>query len=60
MKITPFVRLWSTMKRIESNPLLGGKLVIKSIEMFAKDLSDSGPFKGTNAGFIVDCLILNC
>ena len=35
VKITPLVSPWSTMTKIESNPLTGGKSVIKSMEQFA-------------------------
>ena len=40
VKITPLVSPWSTMTNIESNPFIGGRSVIKSIEQLAKGCVD--------------------
>ena len=59
MNITPFVSPWSTTDRIASHPSLSGKSVIRSIEQFAKGLSDFAPSMGISAGFTGDRFILN-
>jgi hypothetical protein len=60
MRITPFVRPWSTTTNIESNPSDIGKSVIKSIEQFVKGRVDFAPSTSKNAGLDGFQLILNC
>ena len=57
---TPLVSPWSTMDMMESNPWLGGRSVIMSIEQLVNGLSDWAPAIGWKAGFIGFLLILNC
>ena len=45
-KITPFERPWSTTTRIESYSSTGGRLVIKSMEKFAKGRVEVAPSVG--------------
>ena len=45
-KITPFERPWSTTTRIKSYPSAGGRLVIKSMEQFAKGRVEVAPSVG--------------
>ena len=59
-KIIPFVRPWSTTEKIESSPRMGGKSVIKSMDIWAKGCVDVGLGIGINACFVGWRLILNC
>ena len=60
MRITPFVSPWSTTDRIESCPWLGGRLVMKSADIFAKGLLDFGPSIGAKGATVERRRILNC
>ena len=64
MRITPFIRLWSTTDRIQSQltpstVLDMGRLVIKSMEQSANGCEDCDPAMGINAGFDGEWLILS-
>ena len=50
MRITPFVRPWSTTANIESYPFDKGRSVIMSIEHCAKGLVDFDPSIGLKEG----------
>jgi hypothetical protein len=60
MRIAPFVFPLSTMTRIESQPLMGGQSVIRSMEQLANGQVDFAPLIGMNAGFVGFLSILNC
>ena len=60
IKITPFVCLWSTTDRIESNPFETGRSVMKSAAICAKGRKDFAPSIAIRAGFDGCQLILNC
>jgi hypothetical protein len=50
MRITPLVRPWSTMTRMESNPLDVGRSVIRSIEHWEKGRGSELPSIGKRPG----------
>ena len=60
IRITPFVRPWSTTTNIESNPSDNGRSIIKSIEQFANGWVDVASSTSKNAGFDGLWSILNC
>ena len=51
-KITPFVRPWSTMTIIASYPWDSGRLVMKSIKIWAKGLPVRDPLIGIRGGLV--------
>ena len=64
MRITPFIRPWSTMDKIQLQSTLSavletGRSVIRCIEQSANGCEDCDPAIGVNAGFDGDQLILN-
>ena len=50
IKITPFTRPWSTMTKMESKLLTGGRSMIKSIEQLVKGLVTFADSIGIKAG----------
>ena len=60
IRITPFIRPWSTTERIESNPFDGGRSVMRSMDVWAKGLRDFGGSIGIKVGCVGFRLILNC
>ena len=60
VRITPFVRPWSTTTKIESKLLDSGRSVMKSVDTWAKGRFVVGFGLGTSVTLVGWRLILNC